>query len=99
MINLSVQVKNYLKAIADLKKRLGHDETSKILCESLYVFVTGNNDVSEYVGNTTLQAQYSVEQYVSLLVSKLATDIQVQNGDLCGSTESTRTSRLPPCIS
>ncbi|CAM6092044.1 unnamed protein product [Calypogeia fissa] len=76
VINLSVQVKYYLNAIAELKGALGEDKTCQILSESLFVFVTGNNDVSEYVSNTTLQAQYSVEQFVALLVSKLSTDIQ-----------------------
>lgn len=76
VINLSVQVRNYLKAVAELKKALGHEEAYKIIHESLFIFVTGNNDVSEYVSNTTLQQQYPADQYTTLMVSKLAADIQ-----------------------
>lgn len=77
VINLSVQVQNYLKAVAELQRTIGKVATSKIISESLFVFVTGNNDISEYVSDTTLQQQYSADQYIALMLSKIAADIQV----------------------
>lgn len=77
VINLSVQVQNYLKAIAALKKEIGDTKVSDILCESLFVFITGNNDVGAYTSNTTLQQQYTAAEYIGLLVAKLSKEVKL----------------------
>jgi hypothetical protein len=79
VISLSVQVQNYKKAIAALKKEIGDKKVAKLLYESLFVFVSGNKDVGEYTANTTLQQQYTAAEYIGLLVTKLAAEIQVHS--------------------
>lgn len=79
MIPLTQQVDHFSTVYDGLVQKLGSDRARQHLSKSLFLVVTGNNDILGYGESTDLRKKYTPQQYVDLLVSTLKGQIQVRN--------------------
>lgn len=64
--------------IAKLEELVGHERTSALLSESLFMVVAGSNDITNtYFGMSLRKSQYDVSSYTDLLVTYASTFVKV----------------------
>ncbi|KAG8377955.1 hypothetical protein BUALT_Bualt08G0087600 [Buddleja alternifolia] len=70
VLSLSDQLEMFKDYITKLEKIAGEERTSKIISESLYIVVTGSNDITNtYFGTPLRKSRYDFSSYTDLLVS------------------------------
>lgn len=78
VLSLSDQLEMFNDYIMKLKQIAGEDRTSTILSDSLYILVTGSNDITNtYYGTSLRKASYDITSYADLLVSYASIFVQV----------------------
>ncbi|EYU17581.1 hypothetical protein ABFS82_03G073500 [Erythranthe guttata] len=76
VFSLSDQLEMFEEYIIKLKKIAGDEKSSYILRESLFVVVSGSNDIWNSFFNNLRQFQYDVPSYTDLLVSHVSSFAQ-----------------------
>lgn len=71
VIPLTKQVDYYTSVYEDLVQKLGSNEANKHLSKSLFVTVTGSNDLLRYFGSSDLRKESTPQQYVDMMIFTL----------------------------
>ncbi|XP_038690959.1 GDSL esterase/lipase At5g55050 [Tripterygium wilfordii] len=70
-IPLTKQVEDYTAVHQDLVQKMGSSAVQALLSKSIFVVVTGSNDLFDYNGKSDLRNKYTPEQYVNQMASTL----------------------------
>lgn len=78
VISLSRQLEMFKEYILKLREIVGEDRKNEILANSLFILVTGTNDIINTYFNTPLRkSYYDVSSYADLLVRSASSFVQV----------------------
>ncbi|XP_057843483.2 GDSL esterase/lipase At5g55050 [Cryptomeria japonica] len=76
-LSMNKQVEYYATVYGNLAAQLGSAEAEKLVAKSLFVVVVGSDDLFSYFkSNSKLQAKYTPQQYVDLLISTLKAQLE-----------------------
>ncbi|CAM6107599.1 unnamed protein product [Calypogeia fissa] len=68
---LSIQVSQFQEVATKLTNDLGKESADNLISSSLFIFITGSNDLSAYLSNSSLQHAVNATQYLSSMLSEL----------------------------
>lgn len=85
---MSVQVQQFASVKATLQQQLGQHRAATLISKSVFLILSGSNDLSSFLGSPELQQQMNATQFLAsvigayqktLLVSRLGTHSKTTN--------------------
>jgi len=77
VISLSQQLEHFKEYIQKLKQLVGEEKSQFILNNSIFIVLTGNNDLFGYFDTPLRRLQYDIHSYTDLLVNLASSFLQV----------------------
>lgn len=66
---MSVQVQQFASAKATLQQQLGVQKAEKLISKSIFLILSGSNDISSFLNSPELQQQMNATQFIASLIS------------------------------
>lgn len=65
---MSVQVQQFASLKATLQHQLGEQKAEKFISKSIFLILSGSNDLSSFLGNPELQKQMTPAQFIASVI-------------------------------
>ncbi|XP_056170075.1 GDSL esterase/lipase 4-like isoform X3 [Syzygium oleosum] len=77
VVDLGTQLKQFVKLVKGLRKKLGDEKAKRIVSEGVYMISIGGNDyLTPVLNNPTLFQSISMEDYVGMVVGNISTVLE-----------------------
>lgn len=65
---MSVQVQQFATVKATLQQQLGEQRAEALISKSIFLILSGSNDLSSFLGNPALQKQMTPAQFIASVI-------------------------------
>jgi hypothetical protein len=65
---MSLQVQQFANLTATLQQQLGEQKAEKLISKSIFLILSGSNDLSSFLENPELQKQITPAQFITSLI-------------------------------